>query len=322
MILNNINLTNNINLILLHRSLFILQKKFKQFNNSLKELYIKYGTHFEGEENLLIDEYKIPKLLNEIFNLTRFEISEVASFEEALYKEMEYCNEIITDEFIFQEFIDFIKTNRKKYNYIFRERRNNVNFELNDYQNLDINGEDDLAKFVEMKIDDDEEENQIQLRKIKTVYVLFKRYNLMELYDADKNSIYKKSVNMDKISGKYSLSKDEEGGEDGDYSESGDEEEYNEISDINEIDSNNEEEIDSNDNENSKNENNKNENDNNENNNNISNNENNSINESDNNENNTNKKTHENNINDKINNENNNNENKIKENTNNEKKNR
>ena len=318
MILNNINLTNNINLILLHRSLFILQKKFKQYNIPLKELYIKYGTNFEGEENLLIDDYKIPKLLNEIFNLAKFEISDADSFEEILYKEMEYYNEIITDEIIFENFVDFIKTNRKKYNYIFREKRNNVNFELNDYQNLEMNGEDDLTRLVEMKIEDEDEQNPIKLRKNKTTYVLFKRYNLMELYDDDKISICKKSVNMDKNSaGKYSLSKDDDWGDSGEYSESGEEEEFSEISDIHEIDSNeNEEEIENNRDENND-KNNKNENNNENKNNGIKNNENKNKGIKNNGNNNNGNKSNKNNKNGKKNSENINREiNKNKKNSN------
>ena len=51
----------------------------------------------------------ISKLFTKNNGGNKFEISDVASFKEALYKEMEYCKEINIGQYIFNDFVDFIK---------------------------------------------------------------------------------------------------------------------------------------------------------------------------------------------------------------------
>ena len=155
-ILNCIHSTNDINLILIHRSLYIIQKKFEQNKNQLNSIYNKYGEYFEKEENLLIEQNYLPEIIKEIFNITKFEISDVASFKEALFKEMEYCKEINTEQYILNDFVEFIRNNRKKYNFIFREKRNNSKFNLDDYINFNSNIIDDWAKEDQINLFEDE----------------------------------------------------------------------------------------------------------------------------------------------------------------------
>ena len=163
-ILNCIHSTNDINLILTHRSLYIIQKKFQQNKKQISSIYNKYGEYFEKEENLLIDQNYLPEIIKNIFNINKFEISDVASFKEALFKEMEYCKEVNTEQYILNEFLEFIIKNRKKYNYIYREKRNNSNFNLDDYTNLNYNIKDDWAKEKHINLfEDDDEENEIDL---------------------------------------------------------------------------------------------------------------------------------------------------------------
>ena len=157
-ILNCIQSTNDINLILIHRSLYIIQKKFELNQKKIKSIYEKYGEYLENEEILLIDQNYLPIILKEIFNINKFEISDVASFKEALYKEMEYCKEINTEQYIFNEFFEFIRFNRKKYNYIYREKRHNTNFNLDNYNNLDYKLHDDWAKEGQIGLFEDEYE--------------------------------------------------------------------------------------------------------------------------------------------------------------------
>ena len=155
-ILNCIHSTNDINLILIHRSLYIIQKKFEQNKSQIKSIYEKYGEYFETEENLLIDQNYLPKIMKEILNINKFEISDVASFKEALFKEMEYCKDINIEQYIFNEFVEFIKNNRIKYNFIFREKRNNSNFNLDDYTNLNFEIIDEWVKEAKINLFDDE----------------------------------------------------------------------------------------------------------------------------------------------------------------------
>ena len=157
-----INSTDDINLIMLHRSLYILKKKFEQNKEGLKIIYNKYGEYLEKEEEILIDQNYITLLLKDIFNLNKFEISYSDNFKEALDKEMDYCKEINIEEYIFNEFIEFIKNNRKRYNFIFREKRNNTIFNLENYEQFELNLNDDLTKENEICIiNEDEEENEI-----------------------------------------------------------------------------------------------------------------------------------------------------------------
>ena len=159
-IINCINSTDDINLIMLHRSLYILKKKFEQNKEALKNIYKKYGEYLEKEEDILIDINYIPILLKDIFNLNKFEISFVDSFKEAMSRELNYCKEINIEEYIFNEFIEFINNNRKRYNLIFREKRNNSIFNLENYDQFELNLIDDLTKEVKVSIVDEDEENE------------------------------------------------------------------------------------------------------------------------------------------------------------------
>ena len=157
-----INSTDDINLIILHRSLYILKRKFEQNKVDLQKIYKKYGEYLKKEENILIDENLINKLLKEIFNLNKFEISSADDFSECMNKELNYCKEVNMEEYILNEFISFLKYNRKRYNFIFREKRNNTVFNLENYDQLEYNLVDDLTKEVEIGIfDNEEEENDL-----------------------------------------------------------------------------------------------------------------------------------------------------------------
>ena len=157
-----INSTDDINLIILHRSLYILKRKFEQNKVGLQKIYKKYGEYLKKEENILIDENLINKLLKEIFNLNKFEISSADDFSECMNKELNYCKEVNMEEYILNEFISFLKYNRKRYNFIFREKRNNTVFNLENYDQLEYNLVDDLTKEVEIGIfDNEEEENDL-----------------------------------------------------------------------------------------------------------------------------------------------------------------
>ena len=222
-ILNCIHSTNDINLILTHRSLYIIQKKFEQNKEKLKSLYEKYGEYLDKEEKLLIEQNYLPKIINEIFNINKFEISDVASFKEALFKEMEYCKEINIEQYIFNEFIEFIKTNRKKYNYIYREKRNNKNFNLDNYNNIYMNIMDDWTTEGEISLYEDEyEQNEMDIilkyineRKIKSA-----KYN-NKIEGINIKSEFKLKLNLDLINKeKEDLNNEENKNNENSYSES------------------------------------------------------------------------------------------------------
>ena len=233
-ILNCIHSTNDINLILIHRSLYIIQKKFEQNKEQLKSIYNKYGEYLDKEENLLIKQDDLSEIVKQIFNINKFEISDVASFKEALFKEMEYCKEINTEQYILNEFVEYIKNNRKKYNFIYREKKNNSNFNLDDYNNLKFNIIDDWTKEGQVNLfEDDYEQNELDLiikdinnrklpsAKLKTKLVLEDKENMNPLkinldsikknneeINDDKDKVYENSYSESsaRISGRRELS--------------------------------------------------------------------------------------------------------------------
>ena len=200
-ILNCIKLTDDINLIMLHRSLYILQKKFEQNKEKLKNIYKKYGEYLEKEEDILVEENHIPSLLKEIFNLNKFEISYVDNFKEAVIKEMDYCKEINIEEYIFNEFIEFIRNNRKRYNFIFREKRNNTVFNLENYDKYEINAEDDLTKEAKIGIinEDEEGENNIldTSKKEKLSSAKYRNKLVLEEIKSENQNDKKNKLNID-----------------------------------------------------------------------------------------------------------------------------
>ena len=220
-ILNCIHSTNDINLILIHRSLYIIQKKFEQNKSQIKSIYEKYGEYFEQEENLLIDQSYLPRIMEEIFKLNKFEISDVASFKEALYKEMEYCKDINIEQYIFNDFVDFIKNNRLKYNFIFREKRNNSNFNLDDYIDLNFDIIDEWSKEANINIIDDEydkKEIDLILQNINNRKILSSKYNYRKLeLNISKDDL---KINLDLINDKEGLNNDEYKDNEYSYSES------------------------------------------------------------------------------------------------------
>ena len=220
-IINCIKSTDDINLIMLHRSLYILKKKFEQKKEALKKIYQKYGETLEKEENIVIDENNIPLILKEIFDLYKFEISYVDNFKEALFKEMNYCKEINIEEYIFNEFIEFIKYNRKRYNFIFREKRNNTIFNLENYEKFELNLVDDLTKEAKIDIIDEEEDDIDFLNKSKKTIQSAKYKNKLVLEDIkpiNKDNLHinldliqKKEENEENKDDSYSYSESEEG---------------------------------------------------------------------------------------------------------------
>ena len=200
-ILNCIHSTNDINLILLHRSLYIIQKKFEQNKQQLKSLYEKYGEYLNNDENLLINQNYLYIIMNEIFNIIKLEISDVASFKEALFKEMEYCKEINIEQYIFNEFLDFIRNNRKKYNFIFREKRNNSQFNFDNYSYFSKNIKDDWIKEEKISIFEDEQEESeinIMMKNIQKNKIPSSKYrnNFDELNKKSKDNL---KINLESI---------------------------------------------------------------------------------------------------------------------------
>ena len=153
-----IKITDDLNLIILHRSLYILKKKFEKYKPQFKEIYNKYSEKifdFEGnkgeilENEILVEKNQVPKILVELMNKGKFELDALKNIKDAINKEMKYYNNNINiEDNIMKEFIEYVNKNRRKYNYIYKEKKINRNFKLESYLDYIPTGDDELTKIV------------------------------------------------------------------------------------------------------------------------------------------------------------------------------
>ena len=153
-----IKITDDLNLILLHRSLYILKKKFEKYKPQFKEIYNKYSEKifdFEGnkgeilENEILVEKNQVPKILLELMNKGKFELATLKNIKDAINKEMKYYNNNINiEDNIMKEFMEYINESRRKYNYIYKEKKINRNFKLESYLDYIPTGDDELTKIV------------------------------------------------------------------------------------------------------------------------------------------------------------------------------
>ena len=142
----------DVNLIILHRSLYILKKKFEKHKNEFREIYNKYREIIYGDNildnEILVEQNKVMKILEELLNKGKFGLIQYNNFKEALFKEMEFYDKIKLDENILNDFIEFVFVNRRKYNYIFKQKKINKDFQLEYYMDYEPQGEDELTKLI------------------------------------------------------------------------------------------------------------------------------------------------------------------------------
>ena len=148
--------TDDLNLIILHRSLYILKKKFELYKPQFRDIYNKYSSKLidlgnKGEilENeILVEKSHIGNIIKEIINKGKFEIDILKNFKDAVFKEMKYYNNININEQILNDLINYANDNRRKYNFIYKEKKINKNFKLESYLDYIPQGDDELTKIV------------------------------------------------------------------------------------------------------------------------------------------------------------------------------
>ena len=151
-----VKITDDLNLIILHRSLYILKKKFEMYKQQFKDIYNKYNEKFFELENkgeileneILVEKNQVANILVELLNTGKFEIDEINNFKEAIFKEMQFTNNINVKDNIMKEFMDYLNENRRKYNYIYKEKKINKNFQFESYLDYIPQGDDELTKIV------------------------------------------------------------------------------------------------------------------------------------------------------------------------------
>ena len=170
-----VKITDDLNLIILHRSLYILKKKFELYKPEFKNIYNKYSEkifELEGnkgdilENEILVEKNQIGKILIEILNTGKFEIDEINNFQESITKEMNFFNNININENILKEFLNYVNENRRKYNYIYKEKKINKNFKLESYLDYIPQGDDELTKIV---IETEGKEKNIKIDTISEI---------------------------------------------------------------------------------------------------------------------------------------------------------
>jgi len=151
-----VKITDDLNLIILHRSLYILKKKFEKYKTQVKNIYNKYSEKIFELENkgdileneILVEKNQVIQILVEVLNTCNIEIDEFNNFKDVIFKEMEYLNNIKIKDNILKEFMDYVNDNRRKYNYIYKEKKINKNFHLESYIDYIPQGDDELTKVV------------------------------------------------------------------------------------------------------------------------------------------------------------------------------
>ena len=142
----------DLDLIILHRSLFILKKKFEKYKDEFRDVYNKYREIILGEnileDEILVEQNQIPKILDEIFNLGKFGLIEYDNFKDAIFDEMKLYDKIKLDNKIITTLMNFVFENRRKYNFIFTKKKQNKNFQLELYMDYIPEGNDELTKIV------------------------------------------------------------------------------------------------------------------------------------------------------------------------------
>ena len=142
----------DLDLIILHRSLYIMKKKFEKYKNEFKDVYNNYKESISGEnileDEILVEQTKVPNILEDIFNVGKFALIHYDNFKEVIQNEMKFFDKIKLDKDIINDFMEFLVNNRQKYNYIFTEKKLNKNFKLEDYVDYIPQGADELTKIV------------------------------------------------------------------------------------------------------------------------------------------------------------------------------
>ena len=191
----NIYLTQDINLVILHRSLFILKKKFDQFKTQIKKIYSSYSNNDISIDDFIVDCNDIKKIFQDITNLCLFELNyynNEEEFKNLLESEINYFQKVNIKENVMNEFLKYLSKNRRKYNFIFKEKRNNNNFNLSDYDNYVPEGDDELSKKIVQNLNDDNNLNSNNNNN-NIIYEGFNTDIKSEIND------YRKNINLEKL---------------------------------------------------------------------------------------------------------------------------
>lgn len=162
-------LTDDIGLILLHRSLFILKNKVDLYEKEIKEVFNKYNEGIE-DSFYIIDFDKIKDCLIEVGKVAKFDFDRIDNFNDVVKSEIKVENEdLFSNQELMTKFINFARIERRKYNHIFKEKKTKPNFNLDDYKYYVPTGIDELKKdFIETIKEEKEEKEEATEENVNT----------------------------------------------------------------------------------------------------------------------------------------------------------
>ena len=191
---NNEEIFNNnydLDLIILHRSLYILKKKFEKYKDEFREIYNNYKEVISGrnilQDEILVEQNRVPKILEDIFNLGKFGLIKYDNFKEVILNEMNFFDKIKLEEDVMSDFMEFLMENRQKYNYIFKERKLNKNFKLENYIDFIPQSEDELTKIV-IETENSQKKSNKETNKDNISEIVTTKNNNLEEEEKEKES--------------------------------------------------------------------------------------------------------------------------------------
>ena len=181
----------DLDLIILHRSLYILKKKFEKYKDEFREIYNNYKEVISGryilQDEILVEQNRVPKILEDIFNLGKFGLIKYDNFKEVILKEMNFFDKIKLEEDVMNDFMEFLMENRQKYNYIFTERKLNKNFKLENYIDYIPQSEDELTKIV-IETENSQKKSNKETNKDNISEIVTTKNNNLEEEEKEKES--------------------------------------------------------------------------------------------------------------------------------------
>ena len=181
----------DLDLIILHRSLYILKKKFEKYKDEFREIYNNYREIISGrnilQDEILVEQNRVPKILEDIFNLGKFGLIKYDNFKEVILKEMNFFDKIKLEEDVMSDFMEFLMENRQKYNYIFTERKLNKNFKLENYIDYIPQTEDELTKIV-IETENSQKKSNNETNKDNISEIVTTKNNNLEEEEKEKES--------------------------------------------------------------------------------------------------------------------------------------
>ena len=157
-----LSLTDDVNLIILHRSIYVLKKKFDEFNKEIKEIYKEYNENDTEEEGVVVDCEKVDEIVRRIGRKCLFELDR-KEFKEVVVDELCYAGgELFRNEEVMERFKEFVGNERRKYNQIFKVKREKKEVDLKEFENFkgENEEEDDMCKVIIEPIEEEVNEEE------------------------------------------------------------------------------------------------------------------------------------------------------------------